>query len=122
MSRRVERPSLRFGMGLEALLKVWKGSGGHPSGPGGVRRPSQRSRRGWEAILEFRVARPEVRRGWRAIPVVREECGGPLGGPRGIGRPSRRSVRGREALWEVRVGLGGPLRCPGEVDRPAQRS
>ena len=47
----VESPegSRSRGRRWEALPEGWEGSGGHPEGPGGVGRPSQRAGRGGEA-------------------------------------------------------------------------
>ena len=77
-------------------MEIWQGSGGPAGGPGGFRRPSQRSRRAWGSL-------PEVREG--------------LGGPGGVGRPSRRSGRHWEALLEVQEKSGGPSGGPGGVRR-----
>ena len=43
--RRVERPFQRDGWCWEALPEGREGSGGHPEGPGGIRRNG----RGWES-------------------------------------------------------------------------
>ena len=50
MLGRVRMPSQRAGWCREALLEVREGSEGNLGGPGGLRRPSRRSRRAWEVV------------------------------------------------------------------------
>ena len=91
--------------GREAHLVVWEGSRGKSGGPGGVRRPTQRSGRHTQRAGRRREANPEGPEGSG-------------GSPRGLGgiewvilrsrrgrRPTRRPVRGREDLPEVWEGL-----------------
>ena len=107
------------------LPQVWEGSGGPPTGPGGVEKTSRRSRRDREDLLQ-----------------VREGLGGPHEGPGGTGKTSRRPRRGREDLtrfgrghedhqqvWEcmggplqVREGPGGPPAGLKGVRRISRRS
>ena len=61
-------------MGRESLPEVRNGSKGLPEGPGVVQIPSQRSKRGREALLE-------VRDGWEDLPEVLDRSKGPPGGP-----------------------------------------
>ena len=105
----VERPSRRFKICTEALLKVWEALPevrerlGGPSGGSGI---------------PAKVC--------KVYPKDREGQEGPLSGLKGVERPSRRSGKGREALpevWEARPevqdgsrglpkGLGGPPKGP----------
>ena len=110
--REIMRPSRRSGRGQEAL----RGSERHrealpdipevggllgPLGcPGGVSKLSRRSRRGWKALPKVRECSgdpPEVREGSGDTPV---HLGGPLGGARGppggpgeVRKPFRKSGR-----------------------------
>ena len=90
-----------------------EGLGGYSEGPGGVKRPSQRARRGWEALLEGR-----------------ESLGGPSGGPVGVGmgwetllevtRGFGRVMKGQKALLEGQERSGGTPGGPAVIKRPIQ--
>ena len=116
----------------EAILDVRQYSGGPPGCPGArpgclgvVKRPSQMSGSGLDAL-------PDVREWSRVYP----ECPGVVGRPSQLsvsgGRPFRSSAvagsvsqmcgSGREALPDVRDWPGCPPRCPEVVETPSLMS
>ena len=112
-----------------------------PKGEDGVRRPSWRSRKGREALLEggwVWEARLENREGaggpsrWPGVRKPSQKCRketavphegqegvrSPTGGLGRVRRPSWKTERSRESLLESQEGLGGPR----EVGSPSRRA
>ena len=105
MSGEAGSPSRRYGRSRE-------GSGGPPGSPGVVERPSRKSRRGQEVLLEVRGSR-------ESLPEVMEGLDGLSGRPRG--GPSRKSMKGLEALPRVQKRSGVAPGSLGKVGRPSQK-
>ena len=111
-----------FRRGRPALPEGQKWLGGNPGGPGGVgiptggvRSPSQRAGRGWEALLEGREKSrvpPGGTIGVRSHPRWAWRIGSPSRRTGRVRSPFRSARMGREALaksWEGLGGIGSPL-------------
>ena len=95
-------------------------------------RPSWRTGRGWEALLESQkeLGHPPGRPGWVRRPSwrarwdqeVRKRMGGPPRGLGGVGKPCHRDRKCREAISEVREWSGVSPGGPEGVARPSQRA
>ena len=87
--------------GWESLQKGREELEGPPGRPGWVDRPSKRTGRGWEALLES----------WEGSGRKEED-----------GRPLQRAGKGHESLPESQEEFGSPPRGPAEVLRPFWRA
>ena len=124
-SRRVATQSQRAGSGQEALPVT----SGHPpegpvvvvgplGGPGGVMRPTWRICKPSRRARGVRRPSQKARKGQEALLEGREGLGGPPGWSSGVWRPSHRAGRGQESFPDDRVRSGSHLRGLGGVGRP----
>ena len=117
---RIGRSTNRAGWGLKVIPESREGSRIPPVGPGCVRRPSWRVRRGREAHLNGRGGWNPSQQGWEELGVPhrgREGSRGTPVGPVRAERPFWSAGRGCEGRERSGVSPGGP----GVVERPSRK-